>query len=37
MVVMVTGWRLKRVSLEDDGGDDADDADGDEVEENGEE
>ena len=33
-MVMVMGWRLKRVSLEDDGGDDAD---GDEVEENGEE
>ena len=28
------GWGLKRVSLEDDGGDDVD---GDEVEENGEE
>ena len=34
MVVMVMGWRLKRVSLEDDDGDDVD---GDEVEENGEE
>ena len=34
MVVMVTGWRLKGVRLEDDGGDDVD---GDEVEENGEE